>query len=359
MGIYVLDVSSWQSVDAVKNPNVQGVIVKATQGTTYVNPKCNSQWDTAVKAGKLVGLYHYATGADPVQEANHFINSISNYVGKGILALDWESAENKAWGSKVWAKRFIDKVHDLTGVWCLLYTGSEGVKQCANVAATSGLWYANYPSGHNSKNEPWSVPGFNINISPWPTYTIWQWSSKGGTLDMNYAQLTEDGWKLLANPNLKKQQEQPSKSTSNSGSALSYSTKGKSLQQIASDVNKGLLGAGQYRENLLGNLYNSVQAVVNYDLKELSKSSLIRVLGNEVKKGYLGVGDTRKAYLGEFYNDVQSSINSSVNVHYYTVQSGDTLSAIGLKLGINWVTLAANNGIKAPYLIRVGQRIRY
>lgn len=43
---------------------------------------------------------------------------------------------------------------------------------------------------------------------------------------------------------------------------------------------------------------------------------------------------------------------------YYTVVKGDTLSKIGKKFGIPWKTIADLNGIKAPYTIKVGQKIR-
>jgi lysozyme len=39
----------------------------------------------------------------------------------------------------------------------------------------------------------------------------------------------------------------------------------------------------------------------------------------------------------------------------YTVVSGDTLSGIGAKLGINWQTIASTNGIVAPYVIFPGR----
>lgn len=355
MGMYVLDVSSWQSVESVKNPNVSAVIVKATQGTNYVNDKCNAQWDTALAAGKLVGLYHYAATNDPIAEAKFFISNISNYVGKGILALDWESAENKGWGNTNWAKQFIDKVHELTGVWCMLYTGSDGIKQCTNVAKTSALWYAHYYNGHNSTNEPWSVPNFVSDVSPWPTYTIWQWSSRGGTLDMSYAQLDKTSWMKIASPN-SVSEEKPS--TNEPEESSKYSTKGKSIFQMATDVSNGKVGNGDERMKVLGDLYNSVQAVVNMNSNAISNDTLNRVLANEVQKGRLGNGHDRMVLLGNQYSQVQSYINSSQD-RYYTVTAGDTLSSIGLKLGISWVQLAENNGIKAPYTIYVGQHIKY
>lgn len=42
----------------------------------------------------------------------------------------------------------------------------------------------------------------------------------------------------------------------------------------------------------------------------------------------------------------------------YTVVNGDTLSKIGAKLGVNWQTIAALNGITSPYTIRIGQVLR-
>lgn len=42
----------------------------------------------------------------------------------------------------------------------------------------------------------------------------------------------------------------------------------------------------------------------------------------------------------------------------YTVVKGDTLSKIGKKVGIKWQTIAEFNGIKFPYIIRVGQVIK-
>jgi len=42
----------------------------------------------------------------------------------------------------------------------------------------------------------------------------------------------------------------------------------------------------------------------------------------------------------------------------YTVVKGDTLSKIGKNVGVKWQTIAELNGIKFPYIIRVGQVIK-
>jgi len=43
----------------------------------------------------------------------------------------------------------------------------------------------------------------------------------------------------------------------------------------------------------------------------------------------------------------------------YTVKSGDTLSQIGAKFGADWQTIAKLNGIKPPYTIFPGQKLKY
>lgn len=47
------------------------------------------------------------------------------------------------------------------------------------------------------------------------------------------------------------------------------------------------------------------------------------------------------------------------NSGYYVVQRGDTLYSIAFRFGWDWKSLAAHNGIPAPYTIRPGQRIRF
>ena len=41
----------------------------------------------------------------------------------------------------------------------------------------------------------------------------------------------------------------------------------------------------------------------------------------------------------------------------YTVKKGDTLSGIAVRHGVSWKTVADHNGIKAPYQIRLDQRL--
>lgn len=168
-------------------------MIKATQGTGYVNPKCDADYQAAKKAGKLLGVYHYAGGGDPASEAKYFYRNIKGYVGEAVPAIDWEASQNRSWGNHNWVRQFVDEFHKLSGVWPLVYVQSSSLGQVANCAKDCGLWVACYPS---MSWYSWKVPNMNVPTSPWKTYTIWQFT--GDNMDRNIVNTTKDGWKKLA-----------------------------------------------------------------------------------------------------------------------------------------------------------------
>lgn len=194
MSLFTVDVFSGSADSIVTDSHAQGVIIKATQGTDYVNPKCNHQWDLAGQNGKLRGLYHYAGGGDPVAEAQHFLDSIRNYVYKAVLAVDWESNENSAWGNTNWVRQFVDEVHRQTNVWPMIYVQESALAQVANCANDCALWVAKYPYGWHT----WTVPNISVSSGAFSTITGWQFT--GGDMDRSIFYLDEAGWNKLANP---------------------------------------------------------------------------------------------------------------------------------------------------------------
>lgn len=91
-------------------------------------------------------------------------------------------------------------------------------------------------------------------------------------------------------------------------------------------------------------------------------------LAKEVLEGKWGNGDERKKRLTEAgfdYKTVQARVNEmlkgsapSSSDDTYTVVKGDTLSKIGAKLHKDWKEIARKNGIKSPYIIRIGQKLK-
>ena len=193
MAIYTVDVYSGSSDSIIRDSHAQGVIVKATQGTSYVNPRCNHQYELAGQLGKLRGLYHYAGGGNPEAEAQYFINNIKNYVGKAVLILDWESYQNASWGNTSWARRFVDEVHRLTGVWCLIYVQESALWQVANCANTCGVWVAKYASMNWNS---WTLPNMNVSSGAFKFLTGWQYT--GGDMDRSIFYLDANAWNKIA-----------------------------------------------------------------------------------------------------------------------------------------------------------------
>lgn len=170
------------------------VIVKATQGLTYVFSECDPIYQRAKRDGKLLGTYHYAGGNDPESEAEYFYKNIKGYIGEAIPCLDFEEYQNKSWHDKNWCLKFVKKFHELSGVYPLIYTAASQISRIENCADLCGLWVAGYPTNNNS----WELPKFRYTIKPWKAWSIWQYSSSNEKTDRNYAQLTAESWAKIA-----------------------------------------------------------------------------------------------------------------------------------------------------------------
>lgn len=193
--MYTVDVYSGSDDSIIRDPHAQGVIVKATQGTGYVNPKCNHQWDLAGELGKKRGLYHYAGGGNPMAEAQYFINNIKNYVGQGMLVIDWEGYQNLAWGNTNWVRQFVDEVHRLTGVWCVIYVQESALNQVANCAKDCAVWVAKYASMNWNS---WTVPNMSVSSGAFGSIVGWQYT--GGDMDRSIWYLDANAWDKFAKP---------------------------------------------------------------------------------------------------------------------------------------------------------------
>lgn len=218
MALHGVDIASYQKDMDCSKVKADFIIIKATQGNTYVNPNCNRQYAQAKSAGKLLGLYHYATGIGPEVEADFFINNIRNYIKEAILCLDWEHNEkggknpvfNTA-GEVEYVYRFMKRVYELTGVYPLLYMSASVTRRrdWSKVAQICELWDAQYGNATkitDYQNNPWRD---NKGLGAWKeSPAIHQYSSSGsiegyrqttsGKLDMDIAYLTKQEWMMLA-----------------------------------------------------------------------------------------------------------------------------------------------------------------
>ena len=197
--MYGVDISNWQQVGAGDN-GADFVICKATEGTGYVDPKCDAHYQRAKSQGKCLGVYHFAqpSYSNARTQAEFFVNNCKGYIKEAILVLDWEV---DTW-NVAWAKEWLDAVKELTGVKPLIYMSASVISQFdwSSVAgADYGLWVAGYPNKYNVPNPPQPSTGdMPYNIGAWGVWAIWQYTSSAGTLDRNIANMDKNAWAKYA-----------------------------------------------------------------------------------------------------------------------------------------------------------------
>lgn len=195
-----VDYSSWQSATAPCGVQADFGIVKVNQGT-YRNPYWRTQAKCIVDRGEGLGLYDYASGMDPVAEADVFVDLVGDYVGRAVLVLDWESNQNGAWGDSGWIRAWVNRVHARTGVWPMVYVSRAYVSQVpADVRGNCALWVAQYagnaPTGYQTS--PWNAGASGEAMIQ---YSSHGWlSGYQGFLDLNLFMGERWQWDAYANP---------------------------------------------------------------------------------------------------------------------------------------------------------------
>lgn len=322
MSMNGVDVASYQTgIDFSRVP-CDFAIIKATEGTGYVNPACNSQYASAKGAGKLLGLYHYATGGNAVNEANYFIDNIRNYVGSAILCIDWESGGNAAWGNMSYLEELCRQVIKRTNVIPLIYVQASEYGPVSAVAKklNAGLWIAQYasmdPTGYQS--HPWNEGSYGCAIR--------QYSSNGrlpgwgGPLDLNLAYMDKSAWQRYASPSGKA----PAPAPAPKPKPAAPKPKPGTYTVRAGDTLSGIASAH-------GTSWQELQRI-----NGLANANLI--FPGQVLK--LPGGKPAPAK------------------RTYTVRAGDTLSGIAARYGTSWQALAQKNNLANPNLIFPGQVLR-
>ena len=303
-----IDISKWQAGIDLSKIDTDFVICKATEGVGYTDKNCDGFYQQAKKLGKKLGVYHFARPDlrnTAIAEADWFVRETKGYHKEAMLILDWESGDL---GNVTWAKQWLDRVYQKTGVKPVIYMSASVMTSYdwSSVAnADYGLWVANYGSNNGTAQE--SVFD-RYPLKYWSFYALWQYTSVGrlsgysGNLDLNYFSGNSSAWDKYAGG-------KPSTSTSTS--------------------------------------------------KPLEKS--VEELAKEVIAGKYGNGDARKKALGTRYDEVQARVNEILGVNnkvYYTVQKNDNLTKIAKKYGTTVNQLVAWNNIANPNLIYAGQKLR-
>lgn len=285
-----IDISNWQAGLSPSALPIEFCICKATEGVGYTDPNCDGFIEELKSTGILWGFYHFARENEPEDEAQYFYDECRGYFGRGIPVLDYETSN---YNNREWCERFLDRLHDLSGVWAMLYISASRCGEYENswIPDKCGLWVAGYPWDMDSYDQAGSMP---YNIYPWSFAAIWQFTSglilDGWRLDGDIAYMDADAWMKYAQSTDNPQHGDKSKPE-------------KYLDDYVLEVLLGEYGDGDDRKRLLGDKYEMVQNRIN---------ELYRI-ADEVIKGKWGNGCNREQALNEagyLYAIVQRIVNS-------------------------------------------------
>ena len=142
-----IDVSHHNNLDRILSiiDKPQFCIMKATEGRTYNDPKLSQNIKLCREHDIPMGFYHFARPDNnpAIVEAKHFLDKVHPYIGKSILALDWE---DKALNYPIsWALIFLNYIYSQTGVRPLFYCQASYTKNIKAIFDNNyGLWVAHY-----------------------------------------------------------------------------------------------------------------------------------------------------------------------------------------------------------------------
>jgi GH25 family lysozyme M1 (1,4-beta-N-acetylmuramidase) len=207
-----IDVSNYQGAinwTSVRNAGIRFAFIKATEGTSYTDPRFGANYVGAYNAGVIRGAYHFAlpnrsTGA--VQA-----NFVADHGGAWSAdsrtlpaALDLEGNPYGAYcygltqaGMRSWVQSFLNQYRSRTSRYAVIYTTTSWWTTCTGnwtgPWSTSPLWIARWASA------PGTLPAGA------PVWSFWQYTSSGsvsgisGAVDRDYWNGAVDRLVALAN----------------------------------------------------------------------------------------------------------------------------------------------------------------
>ncbi|MEU4878127.1 GH25 family lysozyme [Streptomyces sp. NPDC021608] len=153
-----IDVSSNNQSFSISGVNF--VIVKATEGHTYTNPKQKQQAATARSAGLVVGFYHFLWPGDVDAQAQYFVEHCDSREGD-ILAVDWETTDVNTRASSAEKDAILHRIKALRPSHrVILYCNRDfWLHHDTTSHACDGLWIADYECspGHPHITAPWLI----------------------------------------------------------------------------------------------------------------------------------------------------------------------------------------------------------
>ena len=335
MSMRGIDISTYQRGLDLGNIDFDFAIIKATEGTELVQDTCDPWVQQCIQLGKRWGFYHFFAGGDPVKEAEFFVSNTKNYFGKGkgVAVVDYESYGMTGAAN---VKKFVERVHELTGVWCVIYMSRSVIKadDWSAIAPTCPLWVAQYANdeivnGHQS--DPWIQDG---GFGPWASPIIHQYTSHGRldgwgkNLDLDKAYITAEEWDALAagdkaqdKPATEDKPQPSTPSTGGVGTQKTYTVKsGDSWWLIAEKQ----MGSGSKMHELAAANGKTIDDVIH-------PGDVLKIPGGTSKPS-TGGGSTQKTYTvksgDSWWLIAEKQMGSGSKMHELAAANGKTIDDV-------------------------------
>ncbi len=149
---------------------VDFVLIKATEGWSWVDPRFEENAGNSRGVIGLRGPYHFYSNAvrKPVSQARHFAETIAGFEWELPPAVDIEDS-SAPFRSREF-REFLERVEDLTGVRPIVYSARWYVhgrtRRLNSYVNRYWQWVADYGDEMNAPSD-------------WANIVIWQYSAKG------------------------------------------------------------------------------------------------------------------------------------------------------------------------------------
>lgn len=201
----VVDISAYQKALELSYlvGQIDAVIIKATEGTTYVNKHCDGWYQKAIKYGLKRGIYHFMTADSAEKQWKYFRQNCENYFydkcgdknSAAIPILDWEKDEISIASVNQW----VNLCYAATGIWPWVYANpyrfNNAKSAGSRINANAGRWIAQYPGIAS-----FSVAAKSKHQTCDGTVCAWQFTSSGklsgysGNLDLSIYYGDGESW---------------------------------------------------------------------------------------------------------------------------------------------------------------------
>jgi hypothetical protein len=164
MSKYFIDISENNTIlsyAAIPSCNLSGVIIKATEGTTYIDHMLEINYN-ALSKDLAIGFYHFLTSSSsPITQAQNFWNKIKDkeYQIMPVLDIEQVSLKNNA---ESFADQFLEEFYKLSGQNMIIYSSKAYIEEhFSNEFKSNNIWWvADYSANDVPKIQSCNIIGW-------------------------------------------------------------------------------------------------------------------------------------------------------------------------------------------------------